>query len=250
MYPLMPQTGGCAAVILSLFLLLGTGCDRGEQEESGARAPGAQELTRTDDETEPATVEQFTDEAQDPDVDHSIHDASSDAHATSRYGLIELASATIEAKSGSDVVGTVTFTPTDDKRAMQVDVNISGLEPGKHGFHIHEIGDCSAQDASSAGGHFNPYDAPHGGPRADKHHVGDLGNIEADEKGRASAEFRSSELAFSGPASILQKAVVVHAQADDLKTDPAGDAGERVGCGVIRQKNEVLARPGDPAPQE
>lgn len=227
-----------------LLALLGAGgCSEKEVEWEGEA--GAEKLTHTD-EPQPATIEEGREVVDEPDVDHSIHDETSTAQKTSRYALIELADATIEAKSGSDVVGTVTFRPTEDAGAMLVDVDISGLEPGKHGLHIHENGDCSAQDASSAGGHFNPYETDHGGPKSDEHHVGDLGNIVANEDGRARVELRMPQLAFSGPASILQKAVVVHAGKDDLETEPAGDAGKRVGCGVIRQDKEVLARPLDP----
>ncbi|MFO7550430.1 MAG: superoxide dismutase family protein, partial [Haliea sp.] len=127
-------------------------------------------------------------------------------------------------------------------RGMRVIVELEGLEPGRHGIHIHETGDCSADDASSAGGHFDPYDAPHGSPERAEHHVGDMGNMEADDEGRVATELTFKHLGFSGPASILQKAVVIHSGKDDLESQPAGDAGNRIGCGVIRMDNNTPAQ--------
>ncbi|QIB67670.1 superoxide dismutase family protein [Kineobactrum salinum] len=155
--------------------------------------------------------------------------------------MVESAVAQIKPTSNGNAEGTVTFSAGKDDREMQVTVELEGLEPGPHGLHVHEVGDCSADDASSAGGHFNPYDTPHGSPDAAEHHVGDMGNIEADEDGRVSSELAFRGLAFSGPASILQKALVIHSDKDDLESQPSGNAGERVGCGVIRIDREVLA---------
>jgi superoxide dismutase, Cu-Zn family len=118
--------------------------------------------------------------------------------------------------AGNKVTGTVTFTPVAD--GVQVHAEIAGLTPGKHGFHIHEFGDCSAADFSSAGAHFNPTNQPHAGPDAAARHEGDMGNVEADANDAKSAIGRS---------------VVVHAKPDDLKTQPSGDAGGRIACGVI-----------------
>src|SRR3984893_1352497 len=92
------------------------------------------------------------------------------------------AAAQLEPKSGSQVTGTVTFTKVGDE--IQVVADIQNLKPGKHGFHIHEKGDCSAPDASSAGAHFNPTHQHHGGPSTAEHHAGDLGNITPDSSGR------------------------------------------------------------------
>ncbi len=143
------------------------------------------------------------------------------------------ATANLESKSGSTVTGVVTLTETDGTVAIRG--SISGLEPGKHGFHIHENGDCSAPDASSAGGHYNPEGKTHAGPDADAHHAGDLGNIEANEAGVAELDIKVDFINLgSGEHDVVGKAVVVHAGADDLKTDPAGDAGNRVACGVIQ----------------
>lgn len=128
-------------------------------------------------------------------------------------------------------MGTVTFTKTDG--GMQVVADITGLTPGQHGFHIHEFGDCSAPDATSAGGHFNPSKNPHAGHDDAKRHEGDLGNIEADSSGKAHLELTDKMMTMSGEMSIIGRGVIVHEKADDLKTQPTGNAGGRVACGVI-----------------
>ena len=136
--------------------------------------------------------------------------------------------AVLSSASGSKVTGTVTFTKSGD--GVQVVANVTGLTPGKHGFHIHEFGDCSAADATSAGGHFNPTDDPHAGHDADERHMGDLGNIEADSSGKAQLTLTDKKIKLD---AVIGKAVIVHEKADDLKTQPTGDAGGRVACGVI-----------------
>jgi Cu-Zn family superoxide dismutase len=132
---------------------------------------------------------------------------------------------------GNNVTGAVTFTKTEG--GIEVIANITGLTPGKHGFHVHEFGDCSSPDASSAGAHFNPGNKPHGAPDASSRHAGDIGNIEADSSGKASLKWTDSHMTFDGPGSIIGRAVIVHANEDDLKTQPTGNAGVRVACGVI-----------------
>lgn len=132
---------------------------------------------------------------------------------------------------GSKVAGTVRF--VREGGGIRVTANVSGLSPGEHGFHIHEKGDCSAPDASSAGGHFNPTNEPHGGRNAAQRHVGDFGNITAGPDGRANVEFVDTKIALSGRNSIIGRAVIVHAGRDDLQSQPSGDAGARLACGVI-----------------
>lgn len=129
------------------------------------------------------------------------------------------------------VKGMITFTQTD--QGVKVVAHLEGLTPGKHGFHVHEFGDCSAPDATSAGGHFNPTQMTHGAPTDAARHSGDLGNIVADEKGVADLEWVDPMMQLSGPQSIIGRAVIVHAKEDDLKTQPTGNAGAREGCGVI-----------------
>lgn len=138
--------------------------------------------------------------------------------------------AKLDPKSGSQVSGTVTFTKSGDD--VQVVADVQNLKPGKHGFHLHEKGDCSAPDASSAGAHFNPTHQHHGGPATAERHAGDLGNIEADESGKAHLEWKG-KMKLSGADSIIGKSVVVHEKDDDLKTDPTGNSGGRIACGVI-----------------
>jgi Cu-Zn family superoxide dismutase len=139
--------------------------------------------------------------------------------------------AVLHSASGSNVAGTVTFTAAGDE--VKVVADITGLTPGKHGFHIHEFGDCSSPDAKSAGGHFNPGGHHHGAPDAADRHAGDLGNVEADAAGKAHLELSDKVMKMSGSDSIVGHAVIVHEKADDLKTQPTGDAGGRVACGVI-----------------
>jgi Cu-Zn family superoxide dismutase len=140
------------------------------------------------------------------------------------------ATAKLDSKSGSQVTGTVTFAKTGDD--VQVIADISGLKPGKHGIHLHEKGDCSAADAASAGAHFNPTHGHHGGPMTADRHAGDLGNIEADASGKAHLDWKG-KMSLSGADSIIGKSVVVHEKEDDLKTDPSGNSGARIACGVI-----------------
>ena len=139
--------------------------------------------------------------------------------------------AVLNPTSGNEVKGTVTFTKTGD--GVRIVADLTGLKPGKHGFHVHEFGDCSAPDATSAGGHFNPNKHDHGGPDSAQRHAGDLGNIEADASGKAHLEFTDKTMKLTGDESIVGYAVIVHEKADDLKTQPTGDAGGRVACGVV-----------------
>lgn len=140
--------------------------------------------------------------------------------------------ADIHPTQGNKVQGRVIFRIEDS--GVRVIAHIKGLKPGEHGFHIHESGDCSAPDASSAGGHFNPENLPHGSPNSPKRHVGDLGNIVAGEDGYAFYDKFDSLLELHGPHSIIGRAVIVHADPDDLTTQPTGNAGRRLGCGVIQ----------------
>lgn len=140
--------------------------------------------------------------------------------------------ATMQPKSGSAVTGTVTF--TESSRGVRVNVRLDNVAPGVHGFHVHETGDCSAPDASSAGGHFNPSNEPHGAPSDRVHHAGDLGNVTANERGEVRTEFFSNAITVSaGAQSVVGKAIVLHTDPDDLTSQPTGNAGGRIACGVI-----------------
>jgi superoxide dismutase, Cu-Zn family len=141
--------------------------------------------------------------------------------------------AVVEPTQGNEVRGVITF--TREKNGTRVVAVVKGLTQGTHGFHIHEKGDCSAPDGESAGGHFNPQGNPHSGPTDVKRHAGDLGNMEANVYGNAYEERVDQVIVLEGPDSIIGRAVIIHAQRDDLTTQPTGAAGARVACGVIRE---------------
>lgn len=134
---------------------------------------------------------------------------------------------------GNNVKGTVHFYETP--KGVRVVGTFSGLTPGDHGFHIHDKGDCSAPDGSTAGGHFNPSNMKHGAPGDAERHAGDFGNITADAAGNAKFNHTDNRVSFDGPSSIIGRGVIVHAKADDLKsqTPTPGNAGPRVACGSI-----------------
>lgn len=140
--------------------------------------------------------------------------------------------AVLHPSSGSSTSGTVLVVQGAKETTLQVD--LSGLEPGSvHGIHVHEWGDCSSPDAESAGGHFNPEGSKHSSPDAKERHVGDLGNITADANGKVAVTLHDKVISLKGPHSILGRALVIHKKADDFKSQPSGNAGERIACGVI-----------------
>ncbi|CAN5900003.1 N/A [soil metagenome] len=140
--------------------------------------------------------------------------------------------AQLQAKSSSNVGGSVAFSQEGER--VRVVAHVTGLKPGQeHGFHVHEKGDCSSPDAMSAGGHFNPGSHPHG-PQSSPHHGGDMPSLRADAKGTADVSFLIDGVVLgTGGADLMGKAVVVHAMPDDYKTQPTGNSGGRIACGVI-----------------
>lgn len=143
------------------------------------------------------------------------------------------AEAKMEARSGSSVAGMVSF--SQQGNTLMVEAKISGLTPGEHGFHIHESGDCSAADASSAKGHFNPGAKSHGHHAGMERHGGDMPNLVADAYGNASFKAEVSMLTLGSDATgIMNRSVVIHADPDDYKSQPAGNSGKRIACGTIR----------------
>jgi superoxide dismutase, Cu-Zn family len=142
------------------------------------------------------------------------------------------AKAVLSPTAGNQASGTVSFTREGDK--IHVLADIAGLGAGtSHGFHIHEFGDCSAPDASSAGAHYNPTGHQHAGPPSPRH-AGDLGNVVADAEGKAHLDLVVDTMDLGcGPAMVLGRGVVVHANPDDLTTQPTGNSGPRIACGVI-----------------
>ena len=151
------------------------------------------------------------------------------AQSTAKSATVNLASA-----SGSLVSGKLTVVPMGN--GVHLTGEVGGLSPGStHAIHIHEKGDCSAVDATSAGGHFNPLGAPHGRMETTPHHAGDMDNIVADADGVAQVNAHAEGVTLGGGAAndVAGKAVIVHAAADDYRTQPTGNAGGRVACGVI-----------------
>lgn len=155
---------------------------------------------------------------------HDPHDAiAKGASATAR----------IESRSGSTVTGEASF--REVQGGVLVEIEVHHAAPGWHAVHVHERGDCSAEDGSSAGGHFNPVAHAHGSPHAPEHHAGDLGNLWVDEHGDGHHALLVPDLSVQdGPSSVRGRALIVHAGVDDLVTQPTGNAGGRIGCGVIQ----------------
>jgi len=131
-------------------------------------------------------------------------------------------------KSDGKVHGVVLF--TQHKGYVQVSGEVTGLAPGEHGFHIHMFGDLRSEDGMSTGGHYNPEGKPHAGPHDKERHAGDLGNITANDEGVAKVNVKAEGLDLH---LALGRGLVVHGKRDDLKSQPAGDAGPRIGVGVI-----------------
>jgi superoxide dismutase, Cu-Zn family len=149
------------------------------------------------------------------------------------------ATALISAKSNSAVSGTVTFTENEGKVSMLA--KLSGLTPGIHAIHIHENGDCSAEDGSSAGGHWNPTNEDHGAWDHKMFHKGDIGNLEADENGIATLTKETDLWCINcedETKNIIGKTIIVHKDADDMMSQPSGNAGDRIGCGEIVLEKE------------
>ena len=141
--------------------------------------------------------------------------------------------AVLQPLGNSNVHGTVRFTQEAD--GVRIVADVEGLPPNTtRGFHIHEYGDCSSPDGTSAGGHYNPEQVPHAGPDASRHHAGDMGNIKSDDTGHAKLDMVMHGITINGAGNpIAGRSIVLHAEADDLKSQPTGNAGARVACGVI-----------------
>jgi Cu-Zn family superoxide dismutase len=149
--------------------------------------------------------------------------------APARDATVQLASTQGNTASGS-------LQLVQSPEGVRVSGTIQGLKPnGEFGFHFHEKGDCSAPDASSAGAHFNPAQKPHGNPAEGEHHVGDMLNVKSNAEGVAQVEATAAEATIGSgePTDVLGKAVVVHESPDDYKTQPSGNSGKRIACGVI-----------------
>jgi len=136
--------------------------------------------------------------------------------------------AVIHPINGSDVSGTVYFEKVES--GVQVSAVVNGLTGEKHGFHIHQFGDCTADDGTSTGGHFNPDGMEHGAPDMLDRHMGAMGNLEANDEGVGTRNYIDQVIDLD---KIIGRGVIVHAGEDDLVSQPSGDSGPRIGCGVI-----------------
>ncbi|HEY0504119.1 MAG TPA: superoxide dismutase family protein [Lysobacter sp.] len=164
-----------------------------------------------------------------PPASSTAPTAAPGAVSTAKAANVNLASA-----SASLVSGRLSVVPMRD--GVHLTGEVGGLAPNStHAIHIHEKGDCSAADASSAGGHFNPAGAPHGKVDSGAHHGGDMNNIVADAEGVARVDVHASGVTLGGGAAndVAGRAVIVHAAPDDYKTQPTGNAGGRIACGII-----------------
>jgi len=164
----------------------------------------------------------------------SVEDAAATGNADMmREAVSARASATLQATEGNSVAGTLEFTSVDG--GVRVTGQVTGLQGGEHGFHVHENGDCSAPDASSAGGHFNPASTAHGRVGQGEHHAGDSDNISANAQGVATVDtlLQGVTLGDATGTDIVGRGVIVHADPDDYTTQPTGNAGGRLACGVI-----------------
>lgn len=158
-------------------------------------------------------------------------EAAQEAAEPAGFAGVDALVAQLHPTEGNAVKGTVHFTQAGD--GVKIVAHVEGLSPGKHGFHAHELGDCTAPDGTSAGGHYNPEDVAHALPPTEPRHAGDFGNLEANEDGMAHFEgtFPNVSLADSDEP-LLGRGIIVHANPDD-GGQPTGNAGPRVACGVI-----------------
>lgn len=159
-------------------------------------------------------------------------------YAGSTKRFVHSAIAVIHPSSNSKVSGVVTFEET--RQGLRINAEIDNLTPGKHGFHIHQLGDCSCKDATCAGGHYNPFHKDHGGLEDSNRHAGDLGNLTADKSGHASLTVTDRMMKLNGVYSIVGRSVIIHADEDDLVSQPTGNSGSRIGCGVIGISQEAV----------
>jgi Cu-Zn family superoxide dismutase len=146
------------------------------------------------------------------------------------------AKATMEPASGSNVSGEVTFTERENG-TVRIEVQVENLPPGEHAVHLHEHGDCSAADASSAGGHWNPTMKPHGKRgQGTAFHKGDIDNMKVGDDGKGKLTMTIEGWSIGGPDStnIVGKSVIIHEKPDDFTSQPSGNAGGRISCGVIK----------------
>jgi Cu-Zn family superoxide dismutase len=173
----------------------------------------------------------------------TVHDTASSVGSAFSSGWDALwdsggavAVAEVKATQGNTVTGKVEFRQSGSE--VRVKVDLAGMAPNsEHGFHVHERGDCSAPDGMSAGGHFNPEGVAHGMYSHPPHHAGDMPNLKADDKGEVHTSFEVTYLTVgSGGTDVVGRSVIVHRDPDDFRSQPAGNSGPRLACGVIVEK--------------
>ncbi len=240
-----------AAALIGAAMLAGLtacepGTDRAPAEEPGRDVRPDPELGAQRRGADIGVAGQIADREGDParnepdaDPDDRERSASSAEDSTRIAALPSSpvrAHAAIEPTEGHDARGEASFVETDD--GLDIVVTMTGLPPGLHGIHVHEHGDCSGPAAEAAGDHFNPEGTPHGAPSDDpsKRHAGDLGNLFADDDGRAELMLTMSDLSIAAGRGVAGRAIVVHSAEDDFTTQPSGDSGDRVACGVIEAR--------------
>lgn len=159
---------------------------------------------------------------------------SNEAAGTVAAGAGQSATANLEAAPGTGISGTVTFTPAAN--GVRLVAEVRGVPPGMHALHLHENGQCDHEGEkhfTSAGSHFNPTGAPHACPPTEPRHAGDFGMIEVKADGTGRMELTSNMISLTGANGVMGKAVILHAKPDDCTTQPTGDAGDRLACGVV-----------------
>lgn len=204
-------------VALLALALLVSGCSSSEPAED-------------DMPSEEPVIEEEIDE----EVDETVEEVDEAADDHSEYGVLGLVGTAVVQNGEGEELGSVVFTQTEE--GVLVEGSLEGLEPGMHGFHVHENGECEAPTFESAGGHFNPTEHPHGGRDHDhsERHAGDFGNIEVDEDGTAELSFVDDMITLGdGTNDVGGQAIIIHEDEDDEQTQPTGNAGPRAGCGII-----------------
>lgn len=178
----------------------------------------------------PDELEQRVDESDIIPEEYTTDDAS-----VARLGIV-----TLQPTQGNTTSGMVAFIQAEpESEQVRVVGKIINIAPGAHGFHLHDIGNCTTPDASSAGEHFNPTGALHASREAEVRHIGDLGNLVADADSTATIDFYDDQLELVGMNSVIGKAFIVHADEDDLTSQPAGNSGDRIACGVVVNRQPV-----------
>lgn len=178
-----------------------------------------------------------------PEANRKDEIAEADSLKLGSQTIVNSAVAYLNPIKGNRVHGKVVFTKVPD--GIKVVADIDGLRPGKHGFHVHEYGDCGGHEASAAGAHFNPAHTQHGGPDNPIRHVGDLGNLVADDNGHAHYERVDQMISLEGEDSIIGRSIIVHADEDDYITQPAGASGAKIACGIIAAAPNLTTQPSD-----